>query len=93
MESAFHEEARPVPGIRDPAPLVRATQRTAPALLGLFPLVALFAHQQKGRTTSQATCAAGGLLRRQTSHPTFSPMLWRWCVTLVRKELVGAGGF
>jgi hypothetical protein len=36
MESTFHEGARPVPGIRDLAPLVRAIQRTAPALLGLF---------------------------------------------------------
>jgi hypothetical protein len=75
MESTFHEEARPVPGIRDLAPLVRAIQRTAPALLELFSLVALFAHQQKGRTTSQATCAAGGLLRRQTSSDLLSDAL------------------
>jgi len=56
-----------------------AIRRTAPALLGLFSLVTLFAHQRMGQ--------AAGALRRQTAwyhkrHPTFADAL-----ALVRKEL------
>ena len=56
----------------------RAIQRTAPALLALFSLVALFAHQRM---------AQGSGIVRQTawyrkSYPTFSDAL-----ALVRKEL------
>jgi hypothetical protein len=56
----------------------RAIQRTAPALLALFSLVTLFAHQRM---------AQGSGIVRQTawyhkSHPTFSDVL-----ALVRKEL------
>src|ERR671910_1153107 len=56
-----------------------AIRRTTPALLGLFSLVTLFAHQRRGQ--------AAGALRRQTAwyhkaHPTFADAL-----ALVRKEL------
>jgi hypothetical protein len=56
-----------------------AIQRTTPALLGLFSLVTLFAHQQMRQ--------AAGALRRQVAwyhkaHPTFADALG-----LVRKEL------
>ena len=55
-----------------------AIQRTAPALLGLFSLLALFAHQQKARISSAARRAAC----YDKEHPTFSDAL-----ALVRKEL------
>ena len=53
-----------------------AIRRTTPALLGLFSLIALLAHQWRRQ--------AAGTFRRQAAwyrkrHPTFSPMLWRWC--------------
>ena len=56
-----------------------AIRRTTPALLGLFSLVTLFAHQRMGQ--------AAGALRRQAAwyhkrHPTFADAL-----ALVRKEL------
>jgi hypothetical protein len=56
-----------------------STDRTTPALLGLFSLVTLFAHQQMRQ--------AVGALRRQAAwyhkaHPTFADALG-----LVRKEL------
>jgi hypothetical protein len=56
-----------------------AIRRTTPALLGLFSLVTLFAHQRMRQ--------AAGAVRRQTTwyhkaHPTFSDALG-----LVRKEL------
>jgi hypothetical protein len=56
-----------------------AIRRTTPALLGMFSLVTLFAHQRMGQ--------AAGALRRQTAwyhkaHPTFADAL-----ALVRKEL------
>jgi hypothetical protein len=59
-----------------------AIRRTTPALLGLFSLVTLFAHQQ----TRQAR-QASGVFRRQAAwyhkaHPTFADAL-----ALVRKEL------
>jgi hypothetical protein len=57
-----------------------AIRRTTPALLGLFSLVTLFAHQQMRQ-------AVGAALRRQAAwyhkaHPTFAEALG-----LVRKEL------
>ena len=56
-----------------------AIRRTTPALLGLFSLVALFAHQRMSQ--------AAGTFRRQAAwyhkrHPTFADAL-----ALVRKEL------
>jgi hypothetical protein len=56
-----------------------AIRRTTPALLGLFSMIALFAHQRMGQ--------AAGVLRRQAAwyrkrHPTFADALG-----LVRKEL------
>jgi hypothetical protein len=56
-----------------------AIRRTTPALLGLFSLVTMFAHQRMGQ--------AAGAVRRQTAwyhkrHPTFADAL-----ALVRKEL------
>jgi hypothetical protein len=56
-----------------------AIRRTTPALLGLFSLIALFAHRQMRK--------AAGTFRRQTAwypkrHPTFADAL-----ALVRKEL------
>jgi hypothetical protein len=56
-----------------------AIRRTTPALLGMFSLVSLFAHQRMGQ--------AAGALRRQTAwyhkrDPTFADAL-----ALVRKEL------
>lgn len=62
----------------------RAIQRTAPALLALFSVVALFAHQQM---------AQGSGIVRQTAwydkrHPTFSDAL-----ALVRREFWAEGTF
>ena len=62
-----------------------AIRRTTPALLGLYSLVTLFAHQRM----SQATSA----LRRQAAwyhkrHPTFADAL-----ALVRKELWASAAF
>jgi hypothetical protein len=56
-----------------------AIQRTTPALLGLFSLIALFAHQRMRQ--------AAGAFRRQAAwyhkrHPTFAD-----AIALVRKEL------
>ncbi len=56
----------------------RAVQRTAPALLGLFSVVALLAHRQRGRIPKAVRRAAWYDKR----HPTFSDAL-----ALVRKEL------
>jgi hypothetical protein len=56
----------------------RAIRRVAPALLGLFSLVALFADQQKGRMSSAVRRAAW----YDKPHPTFSDAL-----ALVRKGL------
>jgi hypothetical protein len=55
-----------------------AIQRSAPALLGLFSLVTLFAHQQKARISNAARRAAW----YEKAHPTFSDAL-----ALVRREL------
>jgi hypothetical protein len=55
-----------------------AIQRSAPALLGLFSLVTLFAHQQKARISNAARQAAW----YEKAHPTFSDAL-----ALVRREL------
>jgi hypothetical protein len=62
-----------------------AIRRTTPALLGLFSLVSLFAHQQMRQSA--------GALRRQTAwyhkrHPTFADAL-----ALVRKELWASATF
>lgn len=56
----------------------RAIQRTAPALLGLFSLVALFAHQQRARVCSEVRKTAWYAKRL----PTFADAL-----AAVRKEL------
>jgi hypothetical protein len=56
----------------------RATQRTAPALLGLFSLVTLFAHRQTSPSTATVRRAAW----YEKPYPTFSDAL-----ALVRKEL------
>jgi hypothetical protein len=55
-----------------------AIQRTAPALLTLFSVVALFAHQRKVRLSQAVRRAAW----YEKSRPTFSDAL-----ALVRKEL------
>jgi hypothetical protein len=55
-----------------------AIRRTAPALLGLFSLVTLFAHRQEARFSSATRRAAW----YDKSHPTFSDAL-----ALVRREL------
>ncbi len=55
-----------------------AILRTAPAMLGLFSVVTLFAHQQKGQISNFVRRAAW----YNKSHPTFSDAL-----ALVRKEL------
>jgi hypothetical protein len=55
-----------------------AIRRTAPTLLGLFSLVALIAHRQRGQTTNAVRRAAWYDKR----YPTFSDAL-----ALVRKEL------
>jgi hypothetical protein len=56
----------------------RALQRTAPALLGLFSLVALLAHRQRERIQKAVRRVAW----YDKAHPTFSDAL-----ALVRKEL------
>ena len=56
----------------------QAVQRTAPALLGLFSVVTLLAHRQRGRIPNAVRRAAWYDKR----HPTFSDAL-----ALVRKEL------
>lgn len=55
-----------------------AIRRTAPALLGLFSLIALFVHRQEARFSSATRRAAW----YDKSHPTFSDAL-----ALVRREL------
>jgi hypothetical protein len=55
-----------------------AIQRTAPALLVLFSLVTLFAHQQKARISNAARRAAW----YEKAHPTFSDAL-----ALVRRQV------
>jgi hypothetical protein len=55
-----------------------AIQRTAPALLGLFSLVTLFAHQQEVRISNAVRRAAW----YEKAHPTFSDAL-----ASVRREL------
>jgi DDE superfamily endonuclease len=57
----------------------RAIQRTAPALLGLFSLVALFAHRQMAARDTEAVRGAAWY---DKPYPTFSDAL-----ALVRKEL------
>jgi hypothetical protein len=57
----------------------RAIRRTAPALLGLFSLVTLFAHR---RTTALSTTTARRTAWYDKPHPTFSDAL-----ALVRKDL------
>jgi hypothetical protein len=68
------------PGLRDPETLVRDgyLKRTAPALLTLFSVVVLFAHQRKVRMPQAVRRAAW----YDKEHPTFSDAL-----ALVRKEL------
>jgi hypothetical protein len=56
----------------------KAIRRTAPALLALFSVVALFAHQKKTRTPGAARRTAW----YEKGHPTFSDAL-----AVVRKEL------
>ena len=56
----------------------KAIRRTAPALLALFSLVTLFAHQNKARMLQAVRRAAW----HEKEHPTFSDAL-----ALVRKEL------
>ncbi len=56
----------------------RAIQRTAPALLGLFSLVALIAHQQEAQMSNAVRRAAW----YDKEHPTFSDAL-----ALIRKQL------
>lgn len=56
----------------------KAIRRTAPALLALFSLVTLFAHQHKARMPETVRRAAW----YEKEHPTFSDAL-----ALVRKEL------
>jgi hypothetical protein len=56
----------------------QAVQRTAPALLGLFSVVTLVAHRQRGRIPKAVRRAAW----YDKTHPTFSDAL-----ALVRKEL------
>jgi hypothetical protein len=56
----------------------RAIRRTAPALLGLFSLVTLFAHRHMAKDTN----AVRGAAWYDKKHPTFSDAL-----ALVRKEL------
>jgi hypothetical protein len=56
----------------------RAVRRSAPALLGLFSLVTLFAHRRMAKGTSAARRTAWYAKR----HPTFSDAL-----ALVRREL------
>lgn len=56
----------------------KAIRRTAPAILALFSLVTLFAHQQKARMPKTVRQAAW----YDKKHPTFSDVL-----ALVRKEL------
>lgn len=58
----------------------QAIRRTAPALLGLFSLVTLFAHQQTAR--GEAAVRAKPAAWYEKSSPTFSDAL-----ALVRKEL------
>jgi hypothetical protein len=61
----------------------RAIQRTAPALLALFSVVTLFAHQHMTKSSAQ-TVRRTGWYRK--SYLTFSDAL-----ALVRKELWGSG--
>ena len=60
-----------------------AIRRTAPALLGLFLLVTLFAHQRMVRQSSGALRQAAWYRK---AHPTFSDAL-----TVVRRELWAEG--
>jgi hypothetical protein len=57
----------------------RAIQRTAPALLALFSVVTLFAHQHMTKRSAQTVRRAAWYYKR---HPTFADAL-----ALVRKEL------
>jgi len=65
-----------------------AIRRTAPALLGLFSLVTLFAHRQTAQSTATVRRAAspGGLVRQAT------PNLLR-CSGVGAQGIVGAGDF
>jgi hypothetical protein len=57
-----------------------AIRRTTPALLGLFSLVTLFAHQRMAQTAGAASVRRAAWYRK--AHPTFADAL-----ALVRKEL------
>jgi hypothetical protein len=79
MESTFHEKMRrrgQYLGFETQRHWSkRAIQRTAPALLRLLSLVALFAHQQRGEPHRLRARRPGGLLRRQTSSDLLSDAL------------------
>ena len=60
-----------------------AIRRTTPALLGLFSLVMLFAHQRMAQGTRELRWAAW----YRKAHPTFSDAL-----ALVRRELLWVEG-
>jgi hypothetical protein len=53
----------------------KAIRRTAPALLGLFSLVTLFAHRQMAQEGSRTIRQAAWY---DKSRPTFTEMRWRW---------------
>jgi hypothetical protein len=78
MESTFQEVRQPLGFETQRHWSERAIRRVAPALLGLFSLVALFADQQKGRMPN----AMRGAAWYDKPHPTFSDAL-----ALVRKGL------
>lgn len=79
MEATFQEEVRKHLGFETQRQWSeRAIQRTDPALLGLFSLVALFAHQQRARVCSEVRRTAWYDKRL----PTFADAL-----AMVRKEL------
>jgi hypothetical protein len=59
-----------------------AVRRTAPALLGLFSLVTLFAHQYMANNNNKSANPVGGTAWYEKQRPTFSDAL-----ALVRKQL------
>ena len=78
MESTFQEVRRHLGFETQRHWSERAIRRVAPALLGLFSLVALFADRQKGRMSNAVRRAAW----YEKPHPTFCDAL-----ALVRKGL------
>jgi hypothetical protein len=78
MESAFQEIRQRLGFETQRHWSEKAIQRTAPALLALFSLVTLFAHQRKARMPQTVRRAAW----YEKEHPTFSDAL-----AVVRKEL------